>query len=249
MECQAHGLLPDGPALSFGNGRAVLKAIPAMALGRPGYELLAGGVKKASESIPGSAELAIHVKGLELPGYDPRGMKGQSLCYALSDRGGCHLRSSTLGPELLGHPQGHDRLSYEGKADLIARMQLDKIVFNILPMCLFAGSELNLKDGAAAASAIMGRHLTVDDLLDVAKRTRTLIRLFNAREGFGRADDTLPNRLFDAPSTQGPSSAETVDRTKFERLLTEYYNLVGWEPRTGIPTAETVAALGLGQYA
>lgn len=140
-------------------------------------------------------------------------------------------------------------MSYEGKADLIARMQLDKIVFNILPMCLFAGSELNLKDGAAAASAVMGRHLTVDDLLDAAKRTRTLIRLFNAREGFGRADDTLPDRLFDAPSTQGPSSAETVDRTEFERLLTEYYNLVGWEPRTGIPTAETVAALGLGQYA
>ena len=89
----------------------------------------------------------------------------------------------------------------------------------------------------------------MDDLLDAAKRTRTLIRLFNAREGFGRADDTLPDRLFDEPSTQEPSSAETVDRTEFERLLTQYYNLVGWEPRTGIPTAETVAELGLSQYA
>ena len=126
--------------------------------------------------------------------------------------------------------------------------QLDKIAFNIIPLCLFAGSEINLKDGAEAVSAVTGREMTVEDLLEVANRTRTLIRLFNGREGFDRADDTLPDRLFDEPSTRGHSGGETVDRKVFERLLTEYYTLVGWNPETGIPTVETVAELGLEVY-
>ena len=187
----------------------------------------------------------MHVKGLELPGYDPRGMKGQALCYAVADRGGCHLRSSTLGPELLGSPSGYDRLSYAGRADLIARMQLDKIAFNTLPVCLFAGSEISLADGAEAASAVLGLDVTAGSLLETARRTRTLIRLFNVREGFGRTDDTLPDRLFDEPSIRGPSGGETVDRGEFQRMLTAYYDRVGWDPETGVPSPETVSRLGL----
>jgi aldehyde:ferredoxin oxidoreductase len=246
MECTEKGLLSEGiPSITSGDGRAVLKAIPAIAQNQSGYALLARGVKRASEAIPGSDALAIHVKGLELPGYDPRGMKGQALCYALADRGGCHLRSSTLGPELLGRPPGYDRLAYDGKADLIAQLQLEKIVFNMIPLCLFAGSEITIEDGAEAVSAVTGRNVTEENLLEAANRTRALIRLFNAREGFDRSDDTLPDRLFDEPSTRGHSCGETVDRAVFERLLTDYYAVVGWHPETGIPTAETVAKLGL----
>jgi aldehyde:ferredoxin oxidoreductase len=245
MECAQKGLLPDGPAVCFGDGKAALAAIPAIAGGTSSWSQLANGVKKASASIPGSSPWAMHVKGLELPGYDPRGMKGQALCYAVADRGGCHLRSSTLGPELLGVPSGYDRLSYEGRAELIDAMQLTKIIYNTLPVCLFAGAEIHPEDGAEAVSAVLGLDLTVDDLLKTARRTRTLIRLFNVREGFARADDTLPDRLFDEPTTRGPSSGEIVDRGAFERMLTAYYDAVGWSIKTGIPKDESVACLGL----
>jgi aldehyde:ferredoxin oxidoreductase len=245
MECRQRGLWPDGPDIHFGDGPALLEAIESLARRRPGYRELADGVRKAARGLPGGSELAIQVKGLELPGYDPRGMKGQALCYALADRGGCHLRSSTLGPELLGHPEGYDRLEYNGKAELIARMQLDKILFNTLPVCLFGGAEIKIEDGLAAAVAMTGRGLTYDQLRQTAERIRTLIRMFNAREGLDRRRDTLPQRLFDQPSTHGPSRGETVDRDKFEQLLTEYYRLVGWDPDTGLPTDETKARLGL----
>lgn len=239
MECRQRGLLPEsgieGVDLTFGDGAATLEAIERIAYRRGLGDLLARGAQRAAEEIPGAAGLAMTVKGLELPGYDPRGMKGQSLTYALADRGGCHLRSSTLGPELMGHPPGHDRKGYEGKAELIDSLQLDKIVFNTLPVCLFAGVVIRAEDGAEAASALTGHKITVEGLRSLARTTRDLIRRINGREGFGRENDTLPARLFEEGSTRGASRDEVVDHGRFLSMLEAYYRRVGWSEETGNP--------------
>lgn len=241
MECRERGLLLPGSGdeagdLTFGDGAATLEAIQRIAYRRGVGDLLARGARSAAEEIPGAAGLSMTVKGLELPGYDPRGMKGQSLTYALADRGGCHLRSSTLGPELMGHPPGHDRKGYEGKAELVEQLQLDKIVFNTLPVCLFAGIVIRAEDGAGAASALTGHEVTVEGLRSVARTTRDLIRRINAREGFGSKDDTLPARLFEEGSTRGASRDEVVDHGRFLAMREAYYRRVGWDPETGNPT-------------
>jgi aldehyde:ferredoxin oxidoreductase len=79
----------------------------------------------------------------------------------------------------------------------------------------------------------------------VAQRVWNLTRLFNVREGFGRKDDTLPERLFNEVSTKGPSTGQIVDRKAFEKMLDEYYEIVGWDVSTGVPTGKRLKELGI----
>jgi aldehyde:ferredoxin oxidoreductase len=249
MECFEKGLISEkdtgGIQLSFGNGDALLEVIHLIAKGEGIGQFLSEGVKIASEKIKGSSEFAMHVKGLELPGYDPRGMKGQSLTYALSDRGGCHLRSNTIRTELLGIPKPYDRYGYEEKPEMIRELQLNYATFDSLIACVFGAFAISIEDYADAVSAITGWSLTSKDLRLIAERAWNLTRLFNVREGFTREDDTLPERLFTQPSTKGPSKGQVVDREAFEQMRNEYYQVVGWDKETGIPTDEKLKELGI----
>ena len=242
MECFEKGLISaqqaGGIDVSFGNGDAVIELIHLIARRQGIGELLCEGVKVASEKIGGSSLFAMHVKGLDLPGYDPRGMKGQALTYALADRGGCHVRSNTLRTELLGIPQGIDRYAYEGKSAMVRELQLNYATFDCLIACLFGAFAITLQDCAEALCSLTGWAMTVEELRSVAERTWNLTRLFNVREGFTREDDTLPARLFTEASTRGPSGGQVVDRDAFEGMLNEYYEIVGWDRTTGIPTSE-----------
>ena len=249
MECFEKGLLSgddtDGTELTFGSGEALLDTIHRIAKREGIGELLSEGVKRASEHLEGSSDFAIHVKGLELPGYDPRGMKGQGLTYALSDRGGCHVRSNTLRTELLGLPEPIDRFGYEGKGKMIGSLQLNYVMFDIVIACAFGAFAIKAEDYAEAISAGTGWDFSTEELMTAAQRTWNLTRLFNVREGFGRKDDTLPERLFAQPSTRGPSKGQVVDRAAFEIMLDEYYDAVGWDKKAGIPTDEKLTELEL----
>jgi aldehyde:ferredoxin oxidoreductase len=249
MECFERELITredtGGLDLRFGNGDALLEMIHLIARKEGIGEILAEGVRRASERIPGSKDFAMHVKGLELPGYDPRGMKGQGLTYALSDRGGCHVRSNTLRTELLGIPEPVDRFSYQNKARMVREMQLNFVICDSMIACLFGTLAIPPQDYAEAVRAATGLDLSPADLRTIAERAWTLTRLFNAREGFGRKDDTLPERLFTESSTSGPSKGQVVERESFERMLDEYYDIVGWDRQTGIPTPEKLKDLGL----
>ena len=198
-----------------------------------------------SEKIEGSSRFAIHVKGLELPGYDPRGMKGQGLTYAVSDRGGCHVRSNTLRTELLGLPEPIDRYAYENKAEMVRNLQLGYATFDCIISCLFGAFAIMPEDYADAISAETGWPITPEKLRTIAERAWNLSRLFNVREGFSRAQDTLPERLFAESSTAGPSKGQKVDRQAFEKMLDEYYEAAGWDKTTGIPTEIKLEELGI----
>lgn len=249
MECRERGLLSnqdvDGLDLRFGNGEALLEAVHRVARREGIGALLAEGVKRISERIEGSRDFAIHVKGLELPGYDPRGMKGQALTYAVSDRGGCHVRANTLRTELLGLPAPVDRYGYEGKAAMVRELQLAYAACDCVIACLFGAFAITQDDHAAAIAAQTGRSFDREDLRTVAERAWNLTRLFNLREGFGPQDDTLPERLFAESSTAGPSQGETVDRVSFRQMRDDYYTVMGWDRMTGAPTAAKLRELGL----
>lgn len=249
MECFEKELLSetdtDGLTLQFGNKHALVEMIHRIGKREGIGRLLSEGVKRAATKIKGSEFFAIHVKGLELPGYDPRGMKGQALTYALSDRGGCHLRSNTLRTELMGLPVALDRYSYENKAEMVREIQLRPVIFNSVVACFFSTFALTIEDYAEAISAATGWPLTPEKLLLIAERIWNLTRLFNVREGFQKADDTLPERLFTQASSKGPSKGEVVDRASFEKMRETYYRIAGWDPQSGIPTEAKLRELDL----
>ncbi|MEM2878228.1 MAG: orotidine 5'-phosphate decarboxylase / HUMPS family protein [Candidatus Hadarchaeales archaeon] len=142
--------------------------------------------------------LAPIVKGLELPAYDPRGARGIALAYATSNRGACHLRAYTIGPEILSNPEFVDPRSDRGKARLVRRMQDAFAVYDSMIGCkyhgfaLFATLDYELDDVAKALTAVTGMLWTGEYLHDVGSRIYDTERLFNIREKFGPGDDRLP---------------------------------------------------------
>jgi aldehyde:ferredoxin oxidoreductase len=248
MECFEAGLLSGedtgGSDLSFGNGDALIDLIHLIGKREGLGQILAEGVKRASEKIKGSSEFAMHVKGLELPGYDPRGMKGQALTSAVSDRGGCHLRSNTLRTEIIGKPRAYDRYVYDEKAEMIRELQLNYATYNCLIACVFGTFALDGEDYAEALSTIMDWSVTAQEIRLIGEKALNLTRLFNIREGFTRQDDTLPQRLFNQPATRGPSKGQVVDKAAFEKMLDEYYHCMGWD-KNGVPAKDKLKELGI----
>lgn len=249
MECFERGLISKedtgGLELTFGNGEALLAAIERIGKREGVGRLLSEGVMRVSKKIPGTGDFAMHVKGLELPGYDPRGMKGQGLTYAVADRGGCHVRSNTLRTELLGLPEPIDRYGYKGKAAMVRNLQLAYATCDCIIACLFGAFAVTPEDFAEAVSAATGWDLPSKELRTIAERAWNMTRLFNIREGFSREGDTLPGRLFAEASTSGPSKGQRVERKAFEEMVEEYYVVAGWDRATGIPTEEKLKELGI----
>ena len=238
MELTEERLLPGGPR--FGDAQAVVELTRATAAGEGlGEELGQGSARLAARY--GRPELSMSVKGLELPAYDPRGMKGQGLAYATSSRGGCHLRANMVGPEILGVPKMIDRFATLGKAGLLINLQNLNAVLDSLSLCKFTGFAMKEDYYARLLSAVWGETVEPQELLRIGERIWNLERLFNLAAGFGRADDTLPARLLHEPVPAGPARGQVVDLSP---MLDEYYVSRGWDA-AGVPMAAKLAALGL----
>ena len=238
MELTERGLLAGGPR--FGDGAALAPLVTSIATGEGlGAELALG--SRALAERHGAPELAMQVKGLELPAYDPRGMKGQGLAFATSNRGGCHLRANMLNPEVLGIPKMIDRFATLGKAGLLINMQNLNAVLDSLSLCKFTAFAMKEDYYARLLSAVTGETVEPQELLRVGERIWNAERLFNVAAGFGRDDDTLPPRLLHEPVVAGPSKGETVDLAP---MLDEYYLSRGWDAR-GRPSERKLRSLGL----
>jgi aldehyde:ferredoxin oxidoreductase len=238
MELTEEGLLRDGPR--FGDGARLAPLVRAIAY-RDGLGAeLADGSQRLAERY-GRPELSMSVKSLELPAYDPRGMKGQGLGFATSNRGGCHLRANMLNPEILGIPKMIDRFATLGKAGLLINIQDLNAVLDSLVICKFVAFAMKEDYFARLLSAATGETFESQELLRIGERIWNAERLFTLRAGFGRADDTLPRRLTDEPVKAGPSRGEVVD---LQPMLDEYYTSRGWDAQ-GRPRPAKLAALGL----
>jgi len=206
--------------------------------------ILAEGVKVAAEKLGNDSEsFAVHAKGLEIPGYDPRGTFGMGLAYATSDRGGCHQRAWTVKAEL-NDPE-LERFSFENKAQMVKDVQDERAAFFSLVLCDFAPiSEEHCVDMFNLAT---GFDHTVESYIKCGERIWNLIRLFNLREGMNPADDKISDRFFKDSFTKGKAKGITLSEKDFQKSLKEYYSIRGWDEK-GIPTKEKIKNLGLQKY-
>lgn len=205
--------------------------------------LIGEGTGKGKELGKGSKALSknhkinvsMNSKGLELPGYDPRGLMGMALAYATSNRGGCHLRAYMAGPEVLGKPERIDRLSFSGKAHLVKLYQDEMTTLDSLVLCNFSSFSIRKELFAKLLSAATGVDYSTDEYLKCGERIWNLERLFNIKAGLSRKDDILPDRFFEKGG---------IDRAGFEKTLDEYYLLRGWN-ENGVPMGEKLKELDI----
>ncbi len=231
-----------GLELTWGNKEAIFPLIEQIGKRKGFGRLLGDGVKKAAEQLGSGADaFAMHIKGLELPGYEPRGVKGYALSMATSNIGGSHMYGRPR-EEFSGQA---DPLAETGKGDLIARVQKEQALEDSLIACTFGNTGLDTAMYARLLLAATG----IDDFGDAAnlhkigERIVCIERCFNAREGFDRQDDTLPERMRKEPLQQaGPATDQMVGN--LEHLLDEYYQALGYTAE-GIPGIDRLQALDL----
>ena len=223
------GLDPDS-TLSFGDDDAARAAIEAIAAREPGVpDALADGVEAAADRL-GGADLVPTIKSMEVPAYDPRGSPTTALAYATSDRGACHRRSLPAETEVFG-----DDWDDADRVRLVIREQTITATLWSLIADDFAGATLEDDLGAEWLAAIdSAAPADPAALLRVGERVWTLTRLFNVREGFDAATETLP-AAFQRPVSGGPADGRGIDAGWFDRLRRQYYAAREWD-EAGVPT-------------
>ncbi len=225
MECADHGLVARdafGPELRFGNGAVLLPAIDAIASRSGLGDVLAGGVRAAAERIGGGAErFAMHCKGLELPGYEPRALPTYALGLATCTRGACHNRAATYDRDLRDPSDDRDD---EARARDAIEAEDRAVAWDSLVLCKFVRDcfEDFEREAAALWSAVSGLPLGAAGLRAAAQRTWERKRAINARLGWTPSDDTLPERLLTEPIAAGPNAGRRVDRERLSALRAAY---------------------------
>ena len=225
MECAQHGLVASdafGPELRFGNAAVLLPAIEAIAQRRGLGDVLADGVRAAAAAIGGGAErFAMHCKGLELPGYEPRALPTYALGLATCTRGACHNRAATYDRDL--RDPSLDREDAARARDAV-EAEDRAIAWDSLVLCKFVRDCFEDFDTEAAAlwSAVSGIGLDADGLRAAAQRTWERKRTINARLGWTPDDDTLPERLFAEGIADGPNAGRRVEPQRLASLRAAY---------------------------
>jgi len=231
--------------IGWGKTKELAKLIEDIAYRRGKIpSILAEGVKVAAEVLgKNSKDFAVHVKGLEIPGYDPRGTFGMGIAYATSDRGACHQRAWTVKAEL--YDPNLQRFSFKDKAKMVKEVQDSIAAFFSLVFCDFA--PISIEHCVELWNLATGFNHTAETYLKAGERIWNLIRLFNLREGMDPADDNLPIRLFKESFTKGQAKDILIKKEDFEKSLKEYYTMRGWNEK-GIPTSNKLKELGLSKY-
>jgi len=240
MECYERKIVDSkktgGVKLRFGDVEEALRMLHEIAYRKGFGRLLAEGVRKASKKLGKAAEkLAVHVKGLEPPGYEPRGLKGMALAYAVSCRGACHMRSLAYRPNLTGkHPfnpeKTVDRFSYEGQPAMVVELEDFYAAVDSMIYChFFCFPVIGLvlwRELAEIYSIVTGVKAEVSALRKAGARINSLVRLYNVREK-APSDLAYPEKWL-KKLRGGVSAGQVVSERKLKRMLAEYYRLRGW---------------------
>ncbi len=249
MDLYKNGLVSRetaGMDLNFGNHEAMLEMIKRVSL-REGFgDVLAEGVKLAAEKIGSGAEkYAVHIKGVEMTGYDIRGLKTAALGYAVSFRGADHNRHGSYGPDVSGKV---NRFKAEkGRGKLVKETEDLYAIIDSIIVCKFSRGTYvkGYQDLVALYNAVTGIEMSPEELQRAGERINNLGRLINIREGLARKDDTLPWKVMHVPiPDEGPSKGSFVSQEELDLLLDDYYEVRGWN-KEGIPTIEKVKELGM----
>ena len=246
MECAERGLI-DAPWLRFGDGDALLRALDEIGAREGLGALLAEGSRIAAGRLGPEAEsIAVHVKGLELPGYEPRTLQAMAVGLAVNARGADHNRSGAYEADLSGR---HDRLD-GGRVHASAALDTEDraAVMDSMILCKFLRGVFSepWPEWAALLRGVTGWDVTGEELLETSKRIVLAKRMFNLREGWTRADDTLPPRLLSESLEMTSGRSATLTRPTLERMIDAYYEMRGLDP-AGVPSDAALADLRLDQ--
>jgi len=235
-----------GKQLNWGDGHMIVDLVEKIGRREGLGDMLAEGVKRVSERFDEKARaFAIHVKGMEPPGYEPRSLTGMSLAYATSPRGACHLRGTIYVPELFTGVI--DRLKLRGKTPTVVEYQDAATIFDSLIICKFGARNAfgnSVEQVAPLITAASGIRFNAEKLLKASKRIWTLERLYNLREGLTKVDDMLPERFYTEKIGEGPSKGQILDKEEFIAELEDYYTARGWD-KDGVPKPELLDELDL----
>ncbi len=250
MECFERGLLTkedtDGIDLTFGNQDALIATVKRIAYREGIGDLLAEGVKKASNKLGrGSEHFAMHNKGLELPAYDVRGLKACALGFMTSTRGGCHLRSSMYDFDVKGKV---DRFKAdESLAGMVKDREDAWAVMDSLILCKFMRGVCGTHDKFAELyTLVTGIQTASEDMQKAGERIYNLEKAYNVREGWTKKDDYPPPRVMKDPILDGASKGSLVSEEEFDRMLSAYFEARRWN-KNGIPTKQKLSELALNE--
>ncbi len=237
MELYEMGVLTkeqtDGIELRFGNAEAL--TVMAEKTGKQegfGKELGLGSKRLCDKY--GHPELFMGVKGQEFAGYDSRALQGMGLGYATSNRGACHLKHDTFGPDM-------EDISGNGKAKPCKESQDRVAMIDSTGLCLFTSGAWENEDYASQLDAACEGDWNVARIIESGERTWNLERMFNIKAGLTAADDSLPERLLKTPAPSGNAKGKVAE---LDKMLPEYYSVRGWTT-DGVPSNETISRLDL----
>ena len=213
--------------IDYGDVDAIAKLMEDIAFRRGIGDILANGIKTAAHEWK-MEDHAIHVKGLEPAGYDPRVLKGMGLAYGISDRGACHLRATFYKPELSGMV---DPDQIKGKAAIFTEWEDRLTLLDALILCRFYRDLYQWEELATIIEGTTGLRLTKEDMRSIASSITDNTRKFNLREGLTTKDDHLPSRFHN----EALESGKVITKEQMEQLLKEYYQARGWD-KMGIPS-------------
>ncbi len=262
--CYQKGILSKedlgGLELNWGDYEAAISLTEMIARRRGFGHVLGEGVKRASTIVGGGAEeLAMHVKGKELSGMDPRGLFQVALGFAVTDDHALHTRLQGYAPSTVGKPKEEveemqrsfdtglalRRYDPRDKGRLVKWLMDKNVVFDLLQMCVFTSPYLDLTLAAELLSETVGLSYSKQDLLVAAEKVINLERAFNIREGLTRRDDTLPPRVMNEGLGEGNAAGMRVPIEVLEEMKNQYYEARGWNKETACPTPETLSRIGL----
>ena len=220
IEASKKGKIKD--KLDYGDVDGIANLLRKIVYRKGVGKVLSQGVRHAGTAW-GMEEDAIHVKGLEPAGFDPRVLKGMGLAYATSDRGACHLRATFYKSELSGqiHPD-----QIKGKAKLFVDYEDKMTLFDVLILCRFYRDLITWKDLQEIIRAACGISLSKKELKAMALGVINLARGFNEREGMTKKEDKLPRRFFREVLGE---TGKTIRPEDLELMLKEYYQMRGWQ--------------------
>jgi len=262
MECYEKGLIDvndtGGIDLRFGNASAMVKVIEDIAMRGNLGDLLAEGVKRASQQIgKGSEDFAVHVKGEEAAMHEPRVKLGVGLGYAVGPKGADHTEMEhdtcfaseaseflkDVQPLGILEPLNPTDISLK-KVRMFTYLQQLWGIYMVLDICIFAvapGRTFKLGDIVELVKAVTGWETSLFELMKASERALSMARVFNVRAGITARDDSLPLRFFN-PLKKGLYHGKRVPKKEFENAVKSYYRMMGWD-ENGVPTTQKLAEL------
>jgi aldehyde:ferredoxin oxidoreductase len=227
MEARAQGKLDYD--IEYGQVDQIAELIGKIVRREDIGDILADGIVPASKHW-GLEDMAIHVKGMEPAGYDPRVLKGMGLTFATAPRGACHLRTTFYKPELAGWIPPEQ---IEGKAQMLIDLEDRLNIFDTLILCRFYRDLYNWEELEKTIHWVTGNSSSKTALRGIAANIATMTRLFNIKEGLKLEDDHLPRRFYEEALPTG----QMFFSEEMAYMLSDYYGLRGWDSK-GVPVSK-----------